>query len=418
MRINTSHSSLLILVTSSAAEAFVSPQFRFRVNPKILTSSRSSGPVVRNLLAKDFFNLTAHSENEVISKNPPAINGAPAPVGGDDSSTDTDIDIDDEIVSFASDMRAQEQEIDVNGIGGIDNSEDSKSIEKSNKLSSKKIQSQENRSNATATVTATAESIQKITKQIQHKTAQTKTFLSKVLFHPQFGSRGELYLALQAFLIFSMTIGYIPFLKEFMKVVSGPAMLILGPSLSFVAMKQMQRSSPRSFTLSLQPRSLSQPESGSGLVTRGLFRSVRHPFYAGNIATLLGWSVVTGSVMRLLMTLLYFKVVEMMVEREEAALELAFGEEFLYYKTKVQDKYVPLRTLDSAVQSFFRSTKKESKSKVTSAEQNKTEIPSLGSSEQKSIEKSRSKENMDTSSDSSEITTGRKTNRNPSGLSP
>ena len=90
--------SLLLLLTYSAlSDAFVSPHFQLRPTPEPL-SSRHSTSSRANLFAKDFFHLDAQTEDEQNSTDV----------------VDVEVDGDGEIVSFASDMRTQEQE-QING---------------------------------------------------------------------------------------------------------------------------------------------------------------------------------------------------------------------------------------------------------------------------------------------------------------
>ena len=80
---------------------YLSPHFQLRPTPKPLSSrhsSSSSSSSRANLFAKDFYHLDAQTEDEQNSTDV----------------VDVEVDGDGEIVSFASDMRTQEQE-QING---------------------------------------------------------------------------------------------------------------------------------------------------------------------------------------------------------------------------------------------------------------------------------------------------------------
>jgi protein-S-isoprenylcysteine O-methyltransferase Ste14 len=409
--------SLLLLLTYSAlSDAFVSPHFQLRPTPEPL-SSRHSTSSRANLFAKDFFHLHAQTEDDKHSKDHTEVKVHTDAV--DAVEVDVDVDVDEEIVSYASDMRTQEQE-QING--STDSFERSTSAYDSHSAEISLSNSKQSIQNLNSNSSSTAE-------QIQQYTNQTKAFLSNI-FNSQFGKRGEPFLALQILLLFSIAFGRVPLLQDFMRVMLGPGMFLVGLGVSFAAVRQMNLHSPQSFTLFLQPRSGS--ESGTGLVDRGIFRFVRHPFYAGNLATLLGWSVISGSVMRMFLTLTYYKVVEKMVVSEEKELEVAFGEEFGDYKKRVQDKFLPMKALNSAMERCRKSSRRDKSTRTTKndvhvemtdepkkASCNVSKMIDLGFSVDETIAQRESK----TESDGSEVKSKseestRKQIKNPNGLFP
>lgn len=153
-----------------------------------------------------------------------------------------------------------------------------------------------------------------------------------------------------------------------MRVVLGPGMLFTGLGTSLMAVRTMNAPESKAFTLFKQPR------SGSSLVDSGLFGFVRHPFYAGNLATLLGWSVTSNSVMRMIFTVSYYKLLEKMVLEEEKQMEVAFGEAFSDYKKKVPDKFLPMNALDSFMKSLRESSSKKVKKKDTGGKKDELKV--------------------------------------------
>mmetsp|Transcript_3758 Transcript_3758/g.7186 ORF Transcript_3758/g.7186 Transcript_3758/m.7186 type:complete len:378 (+) Transcript_3758:56-1189(+) len=171
-------------------------------------------------------------------------------------------------------------------------------------------------------------------KQKSRRLAQNMNIAAKKIFNSQFGSRGEKYIVAQILLIYSVALGHIPLLKNFFHALFGPLLFVGGLGITGIAIKQLNGS----FTPFFSPL-----PSGSGgkVITSGLYQYVRHPIYAGNLAAMVGWSVTTGSAMRLLLTLVYFLVVDRKSQREEEALMVEFGTEYGTFKTKVPNRFFP-----------------------------------------------------------------------------
>lgn len=81
------------------------------------------------------------------------------------------------------------------------------------------------------------------------------------------------------------------------------------------------------------------PRANAQFVDRGIFRFVRHPFYAGLLLVAVGVSIVTGNEFRLLMTAVLYWIFEQTIEGEERDLEHVYPE-YAIYKTKVA-KLIP-----------------------------------------------------------------------------
>lgn len=73
------------------------------------------------------------------------------------------------------------------------------------------------------------------------------------------------------------------------------------------------------------------------LVSTGPFAYSRNPIYVGNIAIILGLSIVNGSVWYMLLSaLLFFLIRELAVKREEAHMAANFDDAWLRYKSTVR----------------------------------------------------------------------------------
>jgi protein-S-isoprenylcysteine O-methyltransferase Ste14 len=212
---------------------------------------------------------------------------------------------------------------------------------------------------STATVNATkAERLnswldaEKVKQKVQ-KLSQNMKVAAKKIFNSQFGSRGEKYIVAQVLLIYSVSLGHIPLLKNFFHALFGPLLFAGGLGVTGLAIKQLNGS----FTPFFSP-----VPSGSGgkVIMSGLYQYVRHPIYAGNVAAMVGWSVTTGSAMRLLLTLVYYLVVDRKSRREEEALMVEFGSEYGTYKAKVPNRFFPERSINDLLDRISnKSGKKE-----------------------------------------------------------
>ena len=89
---------------------------------------------------------------------------------------------------------------------------------------------------------------------------------------------------------------------------------------------------------------------GDGLVKNGLiFKEVRHPIYAGLLCVMTGFSVWTGSAVRLVLTLGLYILLDIKSDYEEEGLVEKFGQDYIKYRTEVPGKFLPeriVKTLD------------------------------------------------------------------------
>jgi len=241
--------------------------------------------------------------------------------------------VDDKIIGFQSDMRAQE-ESSSSGETSSTNSTSSSGSSISDKSITESLQ-----------VTRTKA-------QIQSALQTAQTFFSKI-FNGNFGKRGETFLFCQIFLIYSIGIGHVPLLKNFIQVLFGPILLAGGLAITFSSVQEMY--SQKSFTAFATPVSA---EKGGTLVNTGIHKFIRHPVYAGNLAAMIGWGVMSKSAMRLLLTFGYYLVVERKVKREEEEMKKEFGkgqdQSYEDYMVHVPDRFIPFKSMNDVLDKFVR----------------------------------------------------------------
>merc|ERR1711862_621270 len=75
-----------------------------------------------------------------------------------------------------------------------------------------------------------------------------------------------------------------------------------------------------------------------GFQTKGIYSQMRHPLYSGIIALLLGTSVITGSTIRVILTLALYYTLNSKANVEEEKLEEIYLQ-YKQYKEKVPNKF-------------------------------------------------------------------------------
>eukprot|EP00977_Amphora_coffeiformis_P001722 scaffold336_cov196-Amphora_coffeaeformis.AAC.27 len=143
------------------------------------------------------------------------------------------------------------------------------------------------------------------------------------------GKRGEVYFFGQAIPIVGIAFGGLPLVSDALRAVTGPGLLILG----FMVMAWTALDMGESLTPWPHP-------NGEGLVQTGLYGQVRHPMYAGLLASLTGFSIWTASIDRLLLVALLLFLLDVKSEYEERELAKVYPE-YGEYKQKVVSKFFP-----------------------------------------------------------------------------
>jgi len=80
-----------------------------------------------------------------------------------------------------------------------------------------------------------------------------------------------------------------------------------------------------------------KPEFTTRLVVNGMYKFSRNPMYLGMFIMLFGFAIFLGALSPfLILPAYYFLLTEMQIKPEEKILEDKFGDEYLYYKSKVR----------------------------------------------------------------------------------
>lgn len=189
----------------------------------------------------------------------------------------------------------------------------------------------------------------------------------------KWGGKGEIYVAAQYMLLFCAIRGKIPLLGSLISFLLGPALLCIGLATYYLAVSDF------GFVESLSPWSIVVPSStmlvskkngdegklldfgvinGSGktnaasgkfdrpLVTDGrVYSEMRHPIYAGLLYVMAGFSIWSGSAMRLLLTAALYYALDQKANAEEEELlnNKKFKKGYESYKDRVKGRFVPER---------------------------------------------------------------------------
>lgn len=145
----------------------------------------------------------------------------------------------------------------------------------------------------------------------------------------EFGQRGEVYVATQVFLVLCILFGGLPVLGDFLNFVCGPVLMAVGAGFCALGLVDMGSS--------LSPWPV---PTGDELVTDGIYSKVRHPLYAGLLAIMAGFSVLTGSAPRLLLTAALWYTLDLKSDYEEKEL-IKEHAEYEAYQEEVPGKFFP-----------------------------------------------------------------------------
>jgi protein-S-isoprenylcysteine O-methyltransferase Ste14 len=154
----------------------------------------------------------------------------------------------------------------------------------------------------------------------------------------EFGQRGEVYVAAQFGLLFCILIGGVPFFGDLLKFLLGPELFLIGFAAIFLSATGLGGG--------LTPFPVPVESSEEGLVSDGIYGQVRHPMYAGLLASCAGFSIFTGSATRLLLTALLIYVLDVKSNFEEDGLIKKYPVEYAAYMKEVEGKFFPQKLLD------------------------------------------------------------------------
>lgn len=144
------------------------------------------------------------------------------------------------------------------------------------------------------------------------------------------GERGEAYAAAQFALLLFIIGGGVPVIGDFLMLLLGPILMLAGCAAFLLSVKDLGSS--------LSPWVV--PSAGGDLVEDGIYSKLRHPQYAGLLGALAGFSIVTGSANRLLLTAVLFYVFNQMAEKEEEELSVKYSN-YDGYKMDVPGRFFP-----------------------------------------------------------------------------
>ena len=144
------------------------------------------------------------------------------------------------------------------------------------------------------------------------------------------GARGELYVAGQFGLIAAVLAGWPPIAST----IGGTVLLVGG--LATVAVSVLDLG-----TDSLTP--FLPPTRNGSLKTTGIYAHVRHPLYAGLVATMAGISLATDSVDRLAGTAALFALVNAKADLEEGYLTESYPDDYPEYTVRFARPRTPVR---------------------------------------------------------------------------
>lgn len=155
------------------------------------------------------------------------------------------------------------------------------------------------------------------------------------IFGGEFGQRGEQYVIAQFSLFLFIAIGNIPFIGDIVNPIIGPALVLVG----FIAV--YKASADLDGNLSPWPVPTKAATGKGSLIDTGIYSYVRHPMYTGVLFGMCGLSVITDSVIRMLLTVALYFVLDLKSDYEETKLIEVFGEEYENYRAKVKGKFFP-----------------------------------------------------------------------------
>lgn len=144
------------------------------------------------------------------------------------------------------------------------------------------------------------------------------------------GERGEEWVLAQGTIILCVALGTIPVVGGAVTLLAGPGLLLAGLLVMFAGATGLGDS------LSPWPA----PVKDNELTTTGIYGVIRHPLYSGLVMSTLGFGVVTGSPLRMLLGILLALLLDQKADKEEKLLVDKHGEAYETYCKEVA-KFVP-----------------------------------------------------------------------------
>lgn len=145
------------------------------------------------------------------------------------------------------------------------------------------------------------------------------------------GSRGEIYTIAQAFILLCILGGGVPLIGDQLTTLVGPGLFLSGVAVMVLAVSDLGTA--------LTPWPV-PPQGDTGLKTQGIYGLIRHPLYAGILASMAGLSIISGSANRLLLTAILLYSLDIKAEYEEQEMTKKYSG-YESYKETVTGKFFP-----------------------------------------------------------------------------
>ncbi|CAB9507305.1 Isoprenylcysteine carboxyl methyltransferase (ICMT) family [Seminavis robusta] len=140
------------------------------------------------------------------------------------------------------------------------------------------------------------------------------------------GERGEGYTATVLFLFVSIVIGTfpLPYIGQVFAFLGGPGLMLAGGALILAALNDLGDNNLTPFLA---------PVARGELITDGIYSKIRHPIYAGLMCLCAGFSILTTSAPRLVLTAILILLLNVKSDKEEEKLMEKYPEYAAYRVT-------------------------------------------------------------------------------------
>jgi protein-S-isoprenylcysteine O-methyltransferase Ste14 len=140
------------------------------------------------------------------------------------------------------------------------------------------------------------------------------------------GERGEAWTAGALLLVISLLAGSlpVPYLSQIFTALGGPGLMVAGGALVLSSLNDLGSKNLTPFLT---------PVSSGSLITDGIYSKIRHPIYSGLICLCAGFSIVTESAPRLILTAVLVFLLHVKADKEEEKLIDKFPEYAAYRAT-------------------------------------------------------------------------------------